>query len=66
MKPQDLFPAELAAAQRELAECHPFEPLTMDGLGLTEDEKEEESERYWYWSDDDYAAMVCQKRWGPL
>jgi hypothetical protein len=62
----DLFPDLLAAARRELAESHPFEPLTTDGLGLTEDEKAEDEERYWFWDDDDYAAQVCQKRWGEL
>ena len=68
----DLFPAELAAAQREgctqhgLADAHPFEPLTTDGLGLTEDDKTESEERYWFWDDTEYAREVCIKRHGPL
>jgi len=66
MKSPDLFPDLLAAAQRELADANPFEPLAMDGLGLTEDDKAEDEERYWFWDDNDYAAQVCQKRRGPL
>jgi hypothetical protein len=77
----DLFPLELAAAQRELAECHPYEPLPGNGAEasvhepseasesrelLAQDEKAEALERYWFWDDSEYARMVCVRRWGEI
>jgi hypothetical protein len=81
MNTPDLFPKELAAAQRELAECHPYEPLPGHGTEASEltpdqasesrellshDDKAEALERYWFWDDSEYARMVCVKRWGEI
>ena len=64
MNTPDLFPAELAAAQRELAESEPRERAVDDDY--TADDKREAQERYWYWDDSAYARQVCQRRWGEL
>ena len=60
----DLFPAELAAAQREIAENAPYEPAPPEEFCA--DEKSDAIERYWFWDDSDYARQVCVRRWGEI
>ena len=64
MNTPDLFPAELAAAQAELAKDAPYEPEL--SAEFCADEKAEAQERYWFWDDSDYARQVCVRRWGEI
>lgn len=62
----DLFPAELAAAQAELALAAPYEPHCVLEDDFYLDDDQEEPEELWRPWQEEYAEAVCVSRQGAL